>query len=83
MLYGGQFQLNIPDEIDTFYTFTYTTIDRGARLRVTHTALSSQFSRPLIVISYYKKVSDTPRLNLDDEADVGPEDGSARRRDQR
>jgi hypothetical protein len=79
MLYGGQFQLNLPDEIDTFYTITYSTIDRGARLRVTHTALSSQFARPLIVISYYTKVSDMPRFNLDEEADVGPVNGAARK----
>jgi hypothetical protein len=79
MLYGGQFQLTQPDEIDTFYSVTYTTIDRGARLRVTNTVLSSQFARPLIVVSYYKKVSDTPRLNLDEEANVGPESVRPRR----
>jgi hypothetical protein len=83
MLYGGQFQLTQPDEVDTFYSVTYTTIDRGARLRVTNTVLSSQFTRPLIVVSYYKKISDTPRLNLDEEADVSSDSFGARRREQR
>lgn len=83
LLYGGQFRLNIPDESDNIYSVTYATIERGARLRVTHTALVSQFARPLIVVSYYRKVSDTPRLNLDVEASAGSNDGSASRRNRR
>jgi hypothetical protein len=67
MLYGDQFRLNTVGEAGVLYSETYTTIEQGARLHVTQTALISQLRRPVVVVSYYKKRSDVPQLNLDTE----------------
>lgn len=67
LLYGNNFRLGTVGEDDSRYFVTYSTTDEGARLHVTHTAILNQFSRPLVIISYYKKVSDIPQLNLNSE----------------
>jgi len=67
LLYGNQFRLNTVGEGDSLYSVTYATIEQGAGLHVTRTALLSRFPRPLVVVSYYKKISDTPQLSLGTE----------------
>jgi hypothetical protein len=67
LLYGSQFRLNTLGDTDSFFSVNYASIDQGARLHVTHTALLNQFARPLVIVSYYKKISDVPQLNLDTE----------------
>lgn len=67
LLYGNEFRLNSIGTADDLYSVTYATIEGGARLHVTRTALLRQFPRPLVVVSYYKKISDVPQLNLGTE----------------
>lgn len=80
LLYGDQFRLTNLAEADSIYSVTYATIEEGARLHVTRTALLSQFSRPLVIVSYYKKVSDTPQLNLGMEAPTSESQSEARKK---
>ncbi|HYE71817.1 MAG TPA: hypothetical protein VEF04_00745, partial [Blastocatellia bacterium] len=63
-LYGNQFRLYTTNELDSLFSTTYTTFDSGAGLRVIRTALLTQLARPIVVVSYYKKISDVPQLNL-------------------
>jgi hypothetical protein len=64
LLYGDQFRLSTQGEADSLYSVIYATIEQGARQHVTHTALLGQFARPLVIVSYYKKISDVPQLKL-------------------
>lgn len=67
LLYGDKFRLSSVGEDDSRYFVTYSIFDEGAWLHVTHTAILNQFAHPLVIISYYKKVSDVPQLNLNAE----------------
>ncbi|MFN7928339.1 MAG: hypothetical protein U0Y68_10410 [Blastocatellia bacterium] len=72
LLYGNHLRLNTPGEADNLFAVTYATIENGTRLHVTRTAFLSRLSRPLIVVSYYKKVSDVPQLKLGIEEAESP-----------
>jgi hypothetical protein len=80
LLYGNQFRLTNIAEADSIYSVTYATIEEGAGLHVTRTALMRQFSRPLVIVSYYKKISDTPQLNLDVEAPTSESQSDTRKK---
>lgn len=80
LLYGDQFRLNMTGEADSLYAVIYATIEQGARLHVTRTALFSQLARPVVVVSYYKKVLDVPQMNLGAEE---PDGGSTNQRSAR
>jgi hypothetical protein len=71
-LYGDQFRLETSDAQDNLYVVSLDVTEQGARLHVARTALLPQFTRPLVLISRYKKIADEPRLNLAEEAQVSP-----------
>jgi hypothetical protein len=72
LLYGGQFRVNTGSDDDGLYSVTFGATNLGSRLEVIRTALLNRFKRPIVVISYYTKISDAAEFDLSEEEDVTP-----------
>ncbi len=62
-LYNDQLQLDASAQGQA-YSITYDACDRGRRLRVTRTLNTTRLPRPIVINSFYRKISDAPQLDL-------------------
>jgi hypothetical protein len=72
LLYGGQFRVNTGSDADGLYSVTFGSTNLGSRLQVIRTALLNHFKRPIVVTSYYTKISDAAEFDLSEEEDTTP-----------
>ena len=73
LLYGGQFRVNTGSDADGLYSVTFGATNLGSRLEVIRTALLNRFKRPIVVSSYYTKISDAAVFDLsEEEEDFAP-----------
>ncbi len=76
LLYGGQFRVNTGSDADGLYSVTFGSSNLGSRLQVIRTALLNHFKRPIVVTSYYTKISDAAEFDLSEEEDATPSPAS-------
>jgi len=73
LLYGGQFRVNTGSDADGLYSVTFGATNLGSRLEVIRTALLNRFKRPIVVASFYTKISDAAVFDLsEEEEDFAP-----------
>lgn len=62
--YGDQLQVRSDGNRGYEYSVTYDAVDQGARLRVTRRVMTPALRRPIVMTSYYLKISDAAHLDL-------------------
>lgn len=71
LLYGGQFRVNTGSDEDGLYSVTFGSTNLGSGLHVIRTAFLNRFKRPIVVTSYYTKISDAAVFDLSEEEEDG------------
>lgn len=64
LLYGDQFRMETNNQNGEYYSVTFDSTGQGDRLHVTRTLLADWLVRPIVVTSFYRKISDAPQLNI-------------------